>query len=69
MAVKKSNGGNLSYISKPVDATNAPKDLLVAHEGNDKKVFRMFNLAFHHFDDELAKKILKNTLETADGFA
>lgn len=32
-------------------------------------MFRLFNLAFHHFDDPLAKAILKNTLETSDGFA
>jgi hypothetical protein len=31
--------------------------------------FRLFNLAFHHFEDPLAKAILKNTLETSDGFA
>lgn len=56
---------NLSFVAKPVDATNAPPDLI----GGDKKVFRIFNLAFHHFDDELATSILRNTLETADGFA
>jgi len=60
-----SKSNNLSFVAKPVDATNAPSDLI----GGDKKVFRMFNLAFHHFDDELASKILKNTLENADGFA
>lgn len=68
---------NISFVPKPVDATNAPRDLLDRVVGaggtpggvGDKKVFRMFNLAFHHFDDDLAKLILKNTLETADGFA
>lgn len=68
---------NISFVPKPVDATNAPRDLLDGLVGaggtpggvGDKKVFRMFNLAFHHFDDDLAKLILKNTLETADGFA
>ncbi|POS77398.1 hypothetical protein DHEL01_v204200 [Diaporthe helianthi] len=34
-----------------------------------KKHFRLFNLAFHHFDDPLARRILANTLETSDGFA
>ncbi|KAF7504028.1 hypothetical protein GJ744_002907 [Endocarpon pusillum] len=33
-----------------------------------KKVMRLFSLAFHHFDDELAEGILRNTLETSDGF-
>lgn len=65
-AAKKSK--NLSFVARPVDATNAPADLLHGVDGGDKKVFRMFNLAFHHFNDELASLILKNTLETADGF-
>ncbi|KAL2759471.1 hypothetical protein ACRALDRAFT_1067716 [Sodiomyces alcalophilus JCM 7366] len=34
-----------------------------------KKIFRLFNLAFHHFDDPLARSILRNTLETSHGFA
>jgi len=62
-AAKKSD--NLSFISTPVDATNVPKDLM---EDTGKKVFRLYNLAFHHFDDPLALEVLKNTLETADGF-
>lgn len=62
-AAKKSD--NLSFIPTPVDATNVPKDLM---EDTGKKVFRLYNLAFHHFDDPLALEVLKNTLETADGF-
>jgi hypothetical protein len=62
-ASKKS--ANLSFISDPVDATNAPADLV---RGEGKKVFRLYNLAFHHFGDELGSNILRNTLETADGF-
>lgn len=62
---------NLSYIPYSVDATDAPdgetmlKD--VAGVGG-KKVMRLFSLAFHHFDDDLAAKVLENTVETADGF-
>ncbi|KFZ02524.1 hypothetical protein V500_00146 [Pseudogymnoascus sp. VKM F-4518 (FW-2643)] len=56
---------NLTFVSKPVDTTNAPADLIL---DDGKKVFRMFNLAFHHFDDNLGRDILKNTLETSDGF-
>ena len=59
-------------MAESVDATNAPRDLLDRAglwEGQDKKVMRLFSLAFHHFDDELAGNILKNTVETADGFA
>lgn len=62
-AAKKSD--NLSFVSRSVDATNAPSDLVAEH---GKKVFRLYNLAFHHFDDPLARDILKNTVETADGF-
>lgn len=38
-------------------------------QAEERKVFRLFNLAFHHFDDPLARAILKNTLETSQGFA
>ncbi|RFU24714.1 hypothetical protein B7463_g11629, partial [Scytalidium lignicola] len=62
-AAKKSE--NLSFVSDPVDAANAPPEL-VGHDG--KKVFRLYNLAFHHFQDDLGSDILRNTLETADGF-
>jgi hypothetical protein len=56
---------NLSFVSEPVDAANAPASL----NGTDgKKVFRLYNLAFHHFEDKLGMAILKNTIETADGF-
>ncbi|ELR08083.1 hypothetical protein GMDG_02910 [Pseudogymnoascus destructans 20631-21] len=60
-----SKSKNLTFVSKPVDATNAPADLIL---GDGKKVFRMFNLAFHHFDDSLGRDILKNTLENSHGF-
>ncbi|OBT77557.1 hypothetical protein VF21_04606 [Pseudogymnoascus sp. 05NY08] len=60
-----SKSKNLTFVSEPVDATNASADLIL---NDGKKVFRMFNLAFHHFDDSLGRNILKNTLETSDGF-
>lgn len=56
---------NLSFVSEPVDAANAPADLN-ARDG--KKIFRLYNLAFHHFEDKLGLDILRNTIETADGF-
>ena len=67
-AAKKSE--NLSYVAEGVDAANAPTDLLKNVNGieTDKKIMRLFSLSFHHFDDELAAKILDNTLENADGF-
>lgn len=56
---------NLTFVAEAVDAARAPRGLL--GEG-ERSVFRLFNLAFHHFDDALAAEILRNTLETADGF-
>ncbi len=68
-AAKKSD--NLSYVSQSVDATNAPpaKSLLKGVAGaHGKKIMRLFCLAFHHFDDDLAAQVLQNTVETSDGF-
>lgn len=62
---------NLHYIPTSIDASDAPtKDVLLKDVPNTKSkgVMRLFSLAFHHFDDDLAKKILKNTIETSDGF-
>ena len=60
-----------------MDASRASKEVIRLAEttnGSQKgieaeKMFRLFSLAFHHFDDELATKILRNTLQTSDGFA
>lgn len=68
-ASKKSS--NLHYIRNSVDASAAPMKEKLLEEVTDtegKGVMRLFSLAFHHFDDELAKKILKNTVDTSDGF-
>ncbi|RYP43368.1 hypothetical protein DL768_009962 [Monosporascus sp. mg162] len=65
-ACKKSD--HLSYIAEPVDASDAPAGLISRYTGPGKKVFRLYNLAFHHFDDGLARAMLKNTVETSDGF-
>lgn len=68
-AAKKSD--RLTYVAQPVDAARAPADLLRKYSrkgGNGRGIFRLFNLAFHHFDDGLARSILKNTVETSDGF-
>ncbi|KAJ5051884.1 uncharacterized protein L3040_001647 [Drepanopeziza brunnea f. sp. 'multigermtubi'] len=56
---------NLSFVSDPVDAANAPSSL---NGADGRKIFRLYNLAFHHFEDKLGMDILKNTIETADGF-
>ncbi|CZS92709.1 uncharacterized protein RAG0_03234 [Rhynchosporium agropyri] len=56
---------NLTFVSDSVDAANAPSSL---NGTDERKIFRLYNLAFHHFDDPLALDILRNTIETADGF-
>ena len=78
-ASRASNNSRLRFVPTAVDASKASKEVLKLAEprsyniNNDKnksvKLFRLFSLAFHHFDDELATKILQNTLETSDGFA
>ena len=64
---------HLHYVSRPVDAANAPTDMLdslgLASGPSGPKVFRLFSLAFHHFPDPLARSILENTLKTSSGFA
>lgn len=66
VAAKKSE--NLRFVPEGVDAADAPSDLLervqggVEKVGEKKKVMRLFSLAFHHFDDELAERILRNTV-------
>lgn len=65
-AAKKS--AHLHYEPSPVDAAHAPADLLRWYGAGGRGVFRLFNLAFHHFDDELARAILRNTVATSEGF-
>lgn len=68
-ASKKSN--NLYYVPSPIDAANAPRDLLsmAGTQEKNKKIFRLFSLSFHHFPDPLATRILHNTLTKSSGFA
>lgn len=79
-ASKKSE--NLRFVAESVDAADAPRDLVERVVGGEaeggrrnkkkqkqEKVMRLFSLAFHHFDDELAERILRNTVECGDGFA
>ncbi|KAM6479160.1 hypothetical protein HDV62DRAFT_167997 [Trichoderma sp. SZMC 28011] len=58
---------HITYESQSVDASNASKYLVKRQDG--KKVMRLFNLSFHHFDDTLARGILKDTVNTGHGFA
>ena len=52
---------NISYIETPVDARVVPR------MGKNKEC-RIFNLCFHHFNDEDATGILKSTIQSADSF-
>ncbi|RDA92892.1 hypothetical protein CP533_3866 [Ophiocordyceps camponoti-saundersi (nom. inval.)] len=56
----------LSYESSSVDASRVPAHLVRRQDG--KQVLRLFNLAFHHFDDDLARRILRDTMEKNQGF-
>lgn len=73
-----SSSPNMHYAPQSIDAANAPADLLSTIEPplfpppsptNPLKTFRTFHLAFHHFPDALASRILHNTMATSSGFA
>ncbi|KAI9820786.1 MAG: hypothetical protein M1827_005157 [Pycnora praestabilis] len=72
----------IDFVAKPVDAADPTREVVSGENGlkladvasgrrtgQKQRVFRLYCLAFHHFDDEGAKKILESTLDTADGFA
>lgn len=66
----KATSPYIDYVERPVDAANPPPEVISGGKsGRGKKVFRLYCLSFHHFDDPLAAKILQSTMETADGFA
>ncbi|ETN44339.1 uncharacterized protein HMPREF1541_10519 [Cyphellophora europaea CBS 101466] len=80
-AVKKSGSGFLGFVAEGVDATRAPaREVLLrgvpggdrvgkaGKKGREKRVMRLFSLAFHHFDDELAVRVLRDTMERGDAF-
>ncbi|KAL9109034.1 MAG: hypothetical protein Q9227_006274 [Pyrenula ochraceoflavens] len=64
-AARKSD--HLDYVSEPVDAANAQRTL-EKQLPKEAKVFRMYNLAFHHFPDDLASRILEDSIRTSDAF-
>lgn len=57
----------ITFEPESVDASKAPARLV--RPGDGRRIMRLFNLSFHHFDDTLAKAILKDTVETSEGFA
>lgn len=69
------NSARLHYIAQPVNAAAAPRDLVSQATSSaatspvkGRSTFRLFNLAFHHFDDPAARSILRDTLATSSGF-
>ncbi|KAH7020864.1 uncharacterized protein B0I36DRAFT_26201 [Microdochium trichocladiopsis] len=77
------SSARLHYVARPVNAAAAPRDLVsqatssvttTTHPGDSgvpvpgRDTFRLFNLAFHHFDDPAARSILRDTLATSSGF-
>lgn len=52
------SGGNISFVTTPVDATDVPAHL---------KGFRTFFTAFHHFQPCEAKKILQDAVAKKEG--
>ncbi|KAL1647342.1 hypothetical protein SLS58_002670 [Diplodia intermedia] len=73
-----SRSPNLSYFPQPVDATDPPPAVISttasanstdAQHSSNTRVFRLYCLAFHHFPDDLARKVLESTIHTSDGFA
>ncbi|KAK4987707.1 hypothetical protein LTR50_004455 [Elasticomyces elasticus] len=73
-----SRSANLSFIPQPVDATHPPVSAIsetasandpFADFSSDTKVFRLYCLSFHHFNDDTARRVLQSTLDTSDAFA
>ncbi|KAF1345473.1 hypothetical protein BDV97DRAFT_361171 [Delphinella strobiligena] len=70
-----SRSANLSFLPQPVDATRAPATVIsktsarCPFPSSHTKIFHLFCLSFHHFGDEDAGEIVRNMLETSDGFA
>lgn len=53
---------HVTFIPDSRDATSCGR---VAAEG---KECRVFNLCFHHFDDPVARRVVRNAVESADSF-
>ena len=78
-AKKKSRMGHLRHWPDPVDASGVNRkvlqDLVHGNSGEEEdnkldpgRIVRLFNLAFHHFDDCLAQRILQNCVDTDTPF-
>ncbi|MFL5320424.1 MAG: hypothetical protein ACJ790_12260 [Myxococcaceae bacterium] len=58
--VAQNSGGTIDFVSESVDATNVPEDLLG---------FRTVCNAFHHFQPDLALKIIEDAVHKRQGIA
>lgn len=55
---------HVSFIDRPVDARAGPR----LTKDSTAKECRLFNVCFHHFNDEDAVGILRDAVESADAF-
>ncbi|KAL3473677.1 hypothetical protein BJX99DRAFT_261079 [Aspergillus californicus] len=53
---------NISYISEHINATRSRRLPAAGKE------YHIFNLCFHHFDDEAAGKVLLSAVQSTDAF-
>ncbi|KAL5334095.1 hypothetical protein BJX70DRAFT_391650 [Aspergillus crustosus] len=56
---------NISYVERSVDARSVGR---LAQAETGRKECRIFNICFHHFDDDDAAGILGNAVQSADAF-
>lgn len=54
---------HISFIDKPVDATAVGR-----YVEEDTPECRLYNLCFHHFDDDTASKVLRSSIEGSEAF-
>lgn len=59
--VALSSTKSLSFLPYPVDATASPKGL------SQKRHLRTFCLAFHHFGEEGAQRVMEDAMRNAEG--
>ncbi|ORY24396.1 hypothetical protein BCR39DRAFT_566630 [Naematelia encephala] len=52
---------SLSYLTFPVDAAHVPAHL------KEERHLRTFFLAFHHFSEDAARRVLEDAMRTAEG--
>lgn len=53
---------NIDTVTEPVDATKTVRYV------DDAAECRLFNLCFHHFDDEMAAQVLRSSIQGSEAF-